>query len=37
MRGPGIPENQTRAQLVYHLDIVATIEELAGVAPGLRP
>ena len=31
IRGPGIPENQTRTQLVNNLDVVATIEELAGV------
>ena len=27
IRGPGIPENQTRTQLVNNLDVVATIEE----------
>jgi N-acetylglucosamine-6-sulfatase len=30
IRGPGIPENQTRGQLVNNLDVVATIVELAG-------
>jgi N-acetylglucosamine-6-sulfatase len=33
MRGPGIPENQTRSQLVNNLDVVATIGELAGASP----
>jgi N-acetylglucosamine-6-sulfatase len=37
IRGPGIPENQTRSQLVNNLDVVATIEELAGARPGLVP
>jgi N-acetylglucosamine-6-sulfatase len=37
IRGPGIPENQTRVQLVNNLDVVATIEELAGVTPGRIP
>jgi N-acetylglucosamine-6-sulfatase len=37
LTGPGIPENQTRGQLVNNLDVVATIEELAGVKPGLAP
>jgi N-acetylglucosamine-6-sulfatase len=33
MRGPGIPENQTRSQLVNNLDVVATIVDLAGSSP----
>jgi arylsulfatase A-like enzyme len=33
MRGPGIPANQTRSQLVNNLDLVATIVELAGASP----
>ncbi len=37
IRGPGIPENETRAQLVNNLDVVATIEDLAQAAPGLAP
>ncbi len=37
MTGPAIPENQTRNQLVNNLDVVATIEELAGVTPGRIP
>jgi arylsulfatase A-like enzyme len=32
---PGIPENQVRSQLVNNLDVVATVEELTGVASGL--
>ncbi len=35
IRGPGVPENQKRSQLVNNLDIVATIEDLAGTKPGL--
>ena len=35
--GPGIAENQTRSQLVNNLDLVATIEDLAGATPGLVP
>ena len=30
-----MPENQKRSQLVNNLDIVATIEDLAGTKPGL--
>ena len=37
IRGPGVPEDQTRSQLVNNLDVVATIEQLAGVTPGLVP
>jgi tetratricopeptide (TPR) repeat protein len=37
MRGPGIPANETRNQLVNNLDLVATIEDLAGITPGLAP
>jgi len=36
MRGPGIPENATRSQLVNNLDVVATIVELAGAKPGFQ-
>jgi N-acetylglucosamine-6-sulfatase len=32
MRGPGIPENETRGQLVNNLDVVATIVQLAGAS-----
>ncbi len=35
--GPGIPKNETRNQLVNNLDVTATIEQLAGVKPGLVP
>jgi len=35
MRGPGIPENETRNQLVNNLDLVATILDLAGAKPGI--
>ena len=34
LRGPGIPENAKRDQLVNNLDVVATIVELAGAKPG---
>ncbi len=34
IRGPGIPENETRTQLVNNLDVVATIVEVAGATPG---
>jgi N-acetylglucosamine-6-sulfatase len=37
VRGPGIPENATRSQLVNNLDVPATIEQLAGVTPGIAP
>lgn len=37
IRGPGIQKGQTRSQLVNNLDLVATIEELAGAAPGRIP
>jgi N-acetylglucosamine-6-sulfatase len=35
MRGPGIPENETRTQLVNNLDVAATIVDLTGASPGL--
>jgi N-acetylglucosamine-6-sulfatase len=35
MRGPGIPANETRSQLVNNLDVVATIVDLAGAKPDL--
>jgi arylsulfatase A-like enzyme len=35
MRGPGIPKNETRSELVNNLDVVATIAELAGATPRL--
>ncbi len=34
MRGPGIPEGKTITALVNNLDVVATIADLAGAAPG---
>jgi N-acetylglucosamine-6-sulfatase len=34
MRGPGIPQGETRDALVNNLDVVATIAELAGATPG---
>jgi arylsulfatase A-like enzyme len=37
MRGPGIPKDQTRDQLVNNLDVVATIEQLSGATPGIVP
>jgi arylsulfatase A-like enzyme len=37
IRGPDIPENQTRNELVNNLDLVATIEDVAGATPGLTP
>jgi arylsulfatase A-like enzyme len=37
IRGPGIPEKQKRDQLVNNLDVVATIEQLAGLTPRLAP
>jgi N-acetylglucosamine-6-sulfatase len=33
MRGPGIPRNETRSQLVDNLDVVATIVDLAQAKP----
>ncbi len=35
VRGPGIPANQSRTELINNLDVVATVEELAGVEPEL--
>jgi N-acetylglucosamine-6-sulfatase len=35
MRGPGIPERETRDQLVNNLDLTATILDLAGAKPGI--
>jgi arylsulfatase A-like enzyme len=35
IRGPGIPEDQTRDQLVNNLDVTATIVDLAGAKPGV--
>jgi arylsulfatase A-like enzyme len=37
IRGPDVPHDQTRNQLVNNLDVVATIEQRAGVTPGLVP
>jgi len=37
INGPGIPKNETRSELVNNLDVVATIEEIAGVTPGIVP
>jgi arylsulfatase A-like enzyme len=37
IRGPGIPHDQTRNQLVNNLDVVATIEQIASATPGLVP
>ena len=37
IRGPGIPANETRTQLVNNLDVVATIEDSAEATPGLAP
>jgi len=35
MKGLGIPMNETRSELVNNLDVVASIEEIAGVTPGI--
>ena len=37
VRGPGIPQNETRDQLVNNLDVAAAIEAFADAAPGLAP
>jgi arylsulfatase A-like enzyme len=37
VKGPGIPAHETRSQLVNNLDVVATIEQIAGLAPGIAP
>ena len=37
VKGPGIPRNETRDQLVNNLDVAATIQEVAGVKPGTAP
>jgi len=37
IRGPAIPANEMRAQLVNNLDVTATILDLAGAAPGVAP
>jgi arylsulfatase A-like enzyme len=37
IRGPGVPANQTRRQLVNNLDVVATIEDVAGAKPSRSP
>ena len=37
VKGPGIPQDETRSQLVNNLDVVATIEEVAGLSPGIAP
>jgi arylsulfatase A-like enzyme len=34
LRGPGVPKNGTRSQMVNNLDLVATIVEMADGAPG---
>lgn len=34
IRGPGIPENETRAQIVGNVDIAATIIDWSGALPG---
>jgi N-acetylglucosamine-6-sulfatase len=35
IRGPGVPKNEIREQLVNNLDVVATIVEMTGATPGL--
>ena len=35
IRGPAIPANTARDQLVNNLDVVATIEDISGVVPDL--
>ena len=37
VKGPGMPRNETRDQLVNNLDVAATIQEAAGVKPGTAP
>jgi len=37
VKGPGIPQNEMRSQLVNNLDVVATIEEVAGLSPSIAP
>ena len=37
VKGPGIPRNETRDQLVNNLDVAATIQEVAGLNPGTPP
>ena len=37
VRGPGIPHNETRSQLVNNLDVAATIEQIAGLSPSITP
>jgi N-acetylglucosamine-6-sulfatase len=37
MKGPGIRKNETRSELVNNLDVVATIEAISGVTPGIVP
>ena len=34
IRGPSVPDNQTRSQIVNNLDVVATILEWSGATPG---
>ncbi|MGH6826858.1 sulfatase family protein, partial [Methyloceanibacter sp.] len=37
VKGPGIPPNETRGQLVNNLDVAATIQEVAALKPGIAP
>ena len=37
IRGPGVPENEARSQLVNNLDVVATIESISGLTAGIVP
>jgi arylsulfatase A-like enzyme len=37
VKGPGIPRDETRDQLVNNLDVAATIQQIAGVKPGIAP
>ena len=37
VKGPGIPARETRSQLVNNLDVVATIEQAAGLTPSVSP
>jgi arylsulfatase A-like enzyme len=37
VEGPGIPRDETREQLVNNLDVAATIQQVAGVKPGIVP
>jgi arylsulfatase A-like enzyme len=37
VKGPGIPRDEKRDQLVNNLDVAATIQQVAGIKPGIVP